>query len=294
MAVLFGNYVQTTITGSVAASATTIPVTSTSGMPSAGGADYFYLTLFRVSDSALEVVKCTAIIGLNLTVVRAQDGTTALDLVNNDRCELWLNKGGLGDLRTESQARANHTGTQTASTISDFDTEVSNNTDVTANTTHKTSNGSDHTYIDQDVTSGSTPTFTGTNFSGIPDSALSNPEETLMVACSDETTDLTTGTAKITFRMPNYATTITGVGANVNTAPVGSTVTVDINEAGTTILSTKITIDASEKTSTTAATAPVISDSAIAADAEMTIDIDQIGSSTAGKGLKVWIDYKRA
>ncbi len=32
------------------------------------------------------------------------------------------------------RARANHTGTQLASTISDFDTEVSNNTDVTANT----------------------------------------------------------------------------------------------------------------------------------------------------------------
>lgn len=32
------------------------------------------------------------------------------------------------------RARANHTGTQTASTISDFDTEVSNNTDVSANT----------------------------------------------------------------------------------------------------------------------------------------------------------------
>lgn len=33
--------------------------------------------------------------------------------------------------------RANHTGTQTASTISDFDSEVSNNTDVSANTTHR-------------------------------------------------------------------------------------------------------------------------------------------------------------
>ena len=33
-------------------------------------------------------------------------------------------------------ARANHTGTQTASTISDFDTEVSNNTSVASNTTH--------------------------------------------------------------------------------------------------------------------------------------------------------------
>ena len=30
------------------------------------------------------------------------------------------------------------------------------------------STGADHSYIDQDVTSGSSPTFTGTNFTGIP------------------------------------------------------------------------------------------------------------------------------
>jgi len=64
---------------------------------------------------------------------------------------------------------------------------------------------------------------------------------------------------------------------------------VDINEGGTTILSTKISIDASEKTSTTAATAAVISDTALADDAEITIDIDQVGSSVAGAGLKVYL-----
>ena len=84
-----------------------------------------------------------------------------------------------------------------------------------------------------------------------------------------------------------YAFTLTGVRASVGTAPVGSVITVDINEAGSSILSTKITIDAGEKTSTTAATAPVISDSALADDAEITIDIDTVGSSTAGAGLKV-------
>ena len=112
------------------------------------------------------------------------------------------------------------------------------------------------------------------------------------VAASDETTDLAVGTAKVTFRAP-WAFTLTAVRTSVNTAPVGSTLNVDINEAGTTVLSTVITIDASEKTSTTAATPPVISDSAIAADAEMTIDIDQIGSSTAGKGAKVCLYGKR-
>ncbi len=44
-----------------------------------------------------------------------------------------------GNEATALLARANHTGTQTASTISDFDTEVSNNSSVAANTA-KTSN----------------------------------------------------------------------------------------------------------------------------------------------------------
>ncbi len=113
------------------------------------------------------------------------------------------------------------------------------------------------------------------------------------IACSDETTDLTTGTAKATFRMP-CAVTLSEVRASVTTAPTGATLTVDINEGGTTILSTKLTIDAGEKTSTTAATAAVISDTALADDAEITIDIDQIGSTVAGAGLKVWLIGNRA
>ena len=109
--------------------------------------------------------------------------------------------------------------------------------------------------------------------------------ESFIIAASDETTALSTGTAKATFRMP-YAFTLTGVRASVGTAPVGSVITVDINEAGSSILSTKITIAAGSKTSV-GGTAPVISDSALADDAEITIDIDTVGSSTAGAGLKV-------
>ena len=116
--------------------------------------------------------------------------------------------------------------------------------------------------------------------------------EVILLACSDETTALTVGTGKVTFRCP-FAFTITGVSASVTTAPVGSTIICDINEAGSTILSTKLSIDASEKTSTSAASAAVISDANIAADAEITVDIDQIGSSTAGAGLKVKLDGYR-
>lgn len=117
--------------------------------------------------------------------------------------------------------------------------------------------------------------------------------EVIQLACSDETTALTTGTAKVTFRMP-FAMTLTEVRSSVTTAPTGSTLIVDINESGVSILSTKLSIDASEKTSTTAATPPVISDSALADDAEITIDIDQIGSTIAGAGLKVTLIGVRA
>jgi hypothetical protein len=106
------------------------------------------------------------------------------------------------------------------------------------------------------------------------------------VAISDETTAITTGTAKITFRMP-FALTVTAVRLSLTTVSSSGTPTVDINEAGTTILSTKLSCDASEKTSTTAATAAVISDTSLADDAEITIDVDTAG--TGATGAKVWI-----
>jgi len=112
--------------------------------------------------------------------------------------------------------------------------------------------------------------------------------EALIFAVSDETTALTAGTSAGVFRMP-YGFTLTAVRASVTTAGTGSVITVDINEGGTTILSTKLTIDATEKTSTTAATAAVISDSALADDSEITIDIDTVDSGGVGAGLKIYL-----
>jgi len=119
------------------------------------------------------------------------------------------------------------------------------------------------------------------------DNRLADAEKvTFVIACSDESTSATTGTAKVTFRAP-FAFTLTGVRASVTTAPTGSTFVIDVNEAGTSVLSTEISIDATETTSTTAATAAVISDSSIADDAAITIDFDQVGATIAGAGIKV-------
>ena len=122
---------------------------------------------------------------------------------------------------------------------------------------------------------------------------LTIPKQTIIASVTGEDETLTTGAGKITWQMP-YAMTVTAVRASVKTAPTGSTINVDINEGGSTILGTAITIDIGETSSATAATPPVVSDTDLADDAVMTIDVDQVGSGTAGVGLKVYITGKRA
>lgn len=116
-------------------------------------------------------------------------------------------------------------------------------------------------------------------------------EEVIGVALSDETTAITTGTGKAYIRAP-FALTLTGVRANLNTASSSGVPTVDINVNGSTILSTKLTIDANELTSVTAATPAVISSGVIADDDQISFDIDVAG--TGAKGLKVWLYGVRA
>lgn len=150
------------------------------------------------------------------------------------------------------------------------------------------------------------PTFTGNPVAPTPSfgdndtsiattafvqAALDKQKEVIMIAVTDESTAITTGTPKVTFRMP-FAMTLTEVRASLNTASSSGNPAIDINEDGVSILSTVITIDSGAKTSTIATTPPVISDSSLADDAEMTIDIDTAG--TGAKGLKVYLIGTRA
>lgn len=106
----------------------------------------------------------------------------------------------------------------------------------------------------------------------------------VQLSCSDLLSNLTAGTNRGYFRAPRVIH-LTAVRASVIAASSSGLVTVDINVNGATILSTKLTIDANEKTSTTAATPPVISTPTISDDDEVTIDID--GAGTAARGLIV-------
>jgi hypothetical protein len=122
--------------------------------------------------------------------------------------------------------------------------------------------------------------------------AAPNMETFFMVAISDEVTDLTTGTAKVTIRAP-FAMTLTAIPtASLSTTSSSGNPTFDINVAGSSVLgANKLSIDSGEKTSTTAATATTLATTSVAADAEITFDIDTAG--TGAKGAKITVFYRR-
>lgn len=115
--------------------------------------------------------------------------------------------------------------------------------------------------------------------------------EHMTVAVSDEDTPLTVGDQKMTFRLP-YDFELSEARASVKTAPTGAGITVDIRHNGTTLFSTKITIDDGEKTSETG-TPSALSLTTLSDDAEMIVDIDGVGSTIAGTGLKVMLIGER-
>lgn len=75
----------------------------------------------------------------------------------------------------------------------------------------------------------------------------------------------------------------------LTTAPAGSTATFDVHLNGTTIFSTKPTIDAGEKWSGSAATPAVLSTTSGSQGDLVEIFCDAVGASTAGAGGKCYI-----
>ena len=134
------------------------------------------------------------------------------------------------------------------------------------------------------ITTATTRTIT------MPDHDVTLGRIVLGIAASDEGTDLTTGTGKTEFQIVDGAFTLTAIYATLTTAPTGSIAIIDVNLNGTTLMTTnKISIDAGEKTSDTAATQPSLTTTALTENGVITVDMDQIGSSVAGSGLKIYL-----
>ena len=112
----------------------------------------------------------------------------------------------------------------------------------------------------------------------------------LSVAISDETTQITTGAGKLTIYAP-YDFTITEVIASLSTS--GSTTSeFDVNLNGSSIFSTRPTVDANENTTGTAATPSVLSTTTVTKYDRLSYDIDVAG--TGARGAKIYIVGTRA
>ena len=196
----------------------------------------------------------------------------------------------------------NTTGNQSAShkhTITvDDTTDLSTKGSITANATDRTSTDQNtttvtgytgsanasvatvpaSTYVRWMIKATGTQTIAATDGDGILSEAR---EEVVTVELSGSGALPSPSTGVAYYRMP-WAATLTAVKANRNGTNSNGAVTIDVNEGGTSVLSTEITIDQNEATSLTAATPAVISDSAIANDALLTFDIDSANTSDEG------------
>jgi hypothetical protein len=104
-------------------------------------------------------------------------------------------------------------------------------------------------------------------------------------AISDETTDLTTG-EKIAIDCP-VDCILTRVYFSVKTAPAGSAIQIDVEDEGTSLLNAVISLATGTNNAETSTFASSADRYALSKGDLLTVDVDQIGSGTAGAGGKI-------
>ena len=112
MAVLYSNNAFSTLASGINSSVTSMAVAAGQGtrFPVISGADYFYLT---ISSGVLsEIVKVTARTTDTMTIVRAQDSTTAQIFSAAASVQLMVNKVMLDDIKSDASS-ATYSATQT-------------------------------------------------------------------------------------------------------------------------------------------------------------------------------------
>ena len=136
MGIVFKNNAKTTLSSAVNNSTTTIPVTEGSVFPAvnlSGAGTFFLLTLDdETNNEILKVTSCSGASGnIDLTVIRAQEGTTARAFSSGDKAELRFTSGTVDEIRSDNTVHTNIFTTANNSTT-DFtlSDEVANENDL--------------------------------------------------------------------------------------------------------------------------------------------------------------------
>lgn len=105
MPVILKNNASSTLAAAISASDTGIVVADGSKFPALGAGDYFYATLVS-SGGATEIIKVTARASNSMTVVRAQDGSSAASFASGALLEMRVNAASVTDLVDEHDQAA--------------------------------------------------------------------------------------------------------------------------------------------------------------------------------------------
>lgn len=307
----------TTLDGSITDSDTTIALSSTTGLPTDTAVT---LTIDRVDANGTALSTTERVIGVisgnNLTnAVRANDGTTAqahssgavveciwdADSVNDIIDAFLVDHAQDGthntlDLNgTEMILDADGDTTITADTDDQIDVKIANADDFkfTANTFTALSGSSIATDTISETTATSGVTIDGC----LIKDGIAWGEKSIIIQVEDGGTNLSTGDGKAYITIPSQlnGTNLTSVHARVITAPTNAAISIMVHNLTDTsdMLSTALTIDATETGSDTAATPAVIDtaeDDVVTNDC-IRIDIDQVGSTLPGAGLIIRLGF---
>jgi len=97
MGIKYSNNAKTTLSSGINDSVTSAAVASGAVFPALSGGDYFYATIETANFATKEIVKVTARSGDTLTIVRAQDNTSAAAFSSGDFVELRVTAAVLED-----------------------------------------------------------------------------------------------------------------------------------------------------------------------------------------------------
>jgi hypothetical protein len=97
MGIKYSNNAKTTLSSGINDSVTSAAVASGAVFPALSGGDYFYATIETINYATKEIVKVTARSGNTLTIVRAQDNTSAAAFSSGDFIELRVTAAVLED-----------------------------------------------------------------------------------------------------------------------------------------------------------------------------------------------------
>jgi len=107
MSIKYSNNAATTVATSFSNSATALVVADASEFPTLTGSDELRITLSDVTNTVFEIVTCTAIAGTTLTVVRAQENTTAAAWAIGTDVSLRITAAGLEAKADKTQVLTN-------------------------------------------------------------------------------------------------------------------------------------------------------------------------------------------